>query len=284
LAAESRVGHWYARSWLALAAPLIGALAGAIMAFPLLDMIGMCPVGRTCWRGSFLLLCRSALSSAPPPASGGGFSTAASLFAASQNWTRHPLANCCNRAYMANQSRHRDALPGWRRKGPASKAVAMWGVQTISCWSNRSIHGRYRTHHRDYRTRVKALGFDLVRVRLFGKSEVGDEEHTLQIMAERPDTGQLMMDDCVTLSHRISDRIDALEEAGETLIHEAYRLEVSSPGIDRPLTRLKDYANWVGHEARITLLVPVDGNRKASRANWSRWRRGDHARRKKSGR
>jgi hypothetical protein len=71
-----------ARSWLALAAPLIGALAGAIMAFPLLDMIGMCPVGRTCWRGSFLLLCRSALSSAPPPASGGGFSTAASLFAA----------------------------------------------------------------------------------------------------------------------------------------------------------------------------------------------------------
>ena len=110
---------------------------------------------------------------------------------------------------------------------------------------------------------VKALGFDLVRVRLFGKSEVGDEERTLQIMAERPDTGQLIMDDCVTLSHRISDRIDALEEAGETLIHEAYRLEVSSPGIDRPLTRLKDYANWVGHEARITLLVPVDGNRKS---------------------
>ncbi|WP_343612945.1 hypothetical protein [Novosphingobium sp.] len=45
------LGHWYARSWLALAAPLIGALAGAIMAFPMLDMIGMCPVGRTCWRG-----------------------------------------------------------------------------------------------------------------------------------------------------------------------------------------------------------------------------------------
>ncbi|WP_206241270.1 ribosome maturation protein RimP [Novosphingobium terrae] len=110
---------------------------------------------------------------------------------------------------------------------------------------------------------VKALGFDLVRVRLFGKTEVGDEEHTLQIMAERPETGQLVMEDCVQLSHRISDKIDALEEAGETLIHEAYRLEVSSPGIDRPLTRLKDYANWLGHEARITLLVPVDGNRKS---------------------
>jgi len=91
---------------------------------------------------------------------------------------------------------------------------------------------------------------------------VGDEEHTLQIMAERPETGQLIMEDCVTLSHRISDRIDALEEAGETLIEEAYRLEVSSPGIDRPLTRLKDYADWAGHEAKVTLLVPVDGNRK----------------------
>jgi ribosome maturation factor RimP len=110
---------------------------------------------------------------------------------------------------------------------------------------------------------VKALGFDLVRVRLFGKSEVGDEEHTLQIMAERPETGQLVMQDCVVLSHRISDKIDELEAAGETLIHEAYRLEVSSPGIDRPLMRLKDYATWVGHEARITLLVPVDGNRKS---------------------
>lgn len=109
----------------------------------------------------------------------------------------------------------------------------------------------------------KALGFDLVRVRLFGKSEVGDEEHTLQIMAERPETGQLVMQDCVVLSHRISDRIDELEAAGETLIYEAYRLEVSSPGIDRPLMRIRDYANWLGHEARITLLVPVDGNRKS---------------------
>ncbi len=109
---------------------------------------------------------------------------------------------------------------------------------------------------------VKALGFELVRVILFGKSEVGDEEHTLQIMAERPDTGQLVIEDCVVLSHRISDKIDALEEAGETLIEEAYRLEVSSPGIDRPLTRLKDFAQWVGHEAKVTLTVPVDGNRK----------------------
>ena len=110
---------------------------------------------------------------------------------------------------------------------------------------------------------VKALGFDLVRVKLFGKSEVGDEEHTLQVMAERPETGQLVIEDCAALSHRISDRIDALEEAGEVLIEEAYRLEVSSPGIDRPLTRLTDFAAWVGHEARLQLVNPVEGNRKS---------------------
>ena len=110
---------------------------------------------------------------------------------------------------------------------------------------------------------VKALGFELVRVILFGKSEVGDEEHTLQIMAERLETGQLVIDDCAALSHRISDAIDALEEAGEVLIEDAYRLEVSSPGIDRPLTRAKDFANWAGHEARVQLKNPVEGNRKS---------------------
>ncbi|TYC91866.1 ribosome maturation protein RimP [Novosphingobium sp. BW1] len=110
---------------------------------------------------------------------------------------------------------------------------------------------------------VTALGFELVRVRLFGKSEVGDDEIALQIMAERPETGQLVLDDCVALSHRISNRMDALEEEGDVLIEEAYRLEVSSPGIDRPLTRTKDYVKWAGHEARINLTAPVDGNRKA---------------------
>ncbi|SFG14420.1 ribosome maturation factor RimP [Novosphingobium sp. CF614] len=110
---------------------------------------------------------------------------------------------------------------------------------------------------------VKALGFDLVRVRIFGKSEVGDDEIALQVMAENPATGQLVLDDCVKLSHRISDRMDAIEEAGEVLIDEAYRLEVSSPGIDRPLTRPKDFVNWAGHEAKVNLTAPVDGNRKA---------------------
>lgn len=100
---------------------------------------------------------------------------------------------------------------------------------------------------------VANLGLDLVRVRYFKGGEIGDEEHTLQIMAERPETGQLVIADCAELSHRISDRMDVLESAGEMLIEEAYRLEVSSPGIDRPLTRAKDFAAWTGHEARIEL-------------------------------
>jgi ribosome maturation factor RimP len=114
---------------------------------------------------------------------------------------------------------------------------------------------------------VKALGFELVRVRYFRGGEIGGDaefggEHTLQIMAENPATGQLVLDDCAALSHRISDRIDALEEAGEVLIEDAYRLEVSSPGIDRPLTRLRDFTDWAGHEAKVQLSVPVADNRK----------------------
>ena len=104
---------------------------------------------------------------------------------------------------------------------------------------------------------AKALGFDLVRVRLFG----GGDDRTLQVMAERPDTRQLDIDDCSDLSRRISDKLDALEEAGKDPIEGAYRLEVSSPGIDRPLTRLKDFTDWAGHEARITLAEKLDGRK-----------------------
>lgn len=102
---------------------------------------------------------------------------------------------------------------------------------------------------------AEALGFDLVRVKLFG----GKGDLTLQVMAERPDTRQLTIEDCAELSRRISDRLDELEAAGCDPITEEYRLEVSSPGIDRPLTRLKDFADWAGHEARITLATPIDG-------------------------
>ena len=103
-----------------------------------------------------------------------------------------------------------------------------------------------------------ALGFELVRVKLFGS----DEERTLQVMAEDPATGQLVVDQCMALSRRISDRIDAIEEEGEELVQGAYNLEVSSPGIDRPLTRPKDFANWAGHEVNISLSEKVGDHRK----------------------
>ena len=99
---------------------------------------------------------------------------------------------------------------------------------------------------------ARALGFDLVRVAMFG----GKDDLTLQVMAERPDTRQLTIDDCADLSRRISDLLDAADP-----IEEAYRLEVSSPGIDRPLTRIKDFADWAGHEARITLAEKRDGQK-----------------------
>jgi ribosome maturation factor RimP len=102
-----------------------------------------------------------------------------------------------------------------------------------------------------------ALGLSLVRVGFFG----GKSDPTLQIMAERPDTRQLTLDDCAVLSRRLSAILDVLEGTPDDPIEEAYRLEVSSPGIDRPLTRLADFADWIGHEARIKLVEPIEGRK-----------------------
>ncbi|MFM7404258.1 MAG: ribosome maturation protein RimP [Erythrobacter sp.] len=105
-----------------------------------------------------------------------------------------------------------------------------------------------------------ALGFELVRVAMV-PSEAGDGGMALQIMAEDPATGQLVLDQCAALSRRVSDVIDTVEDAGETLVEGAYHLEVSSPGIDRPLTRPKDFQNWVGHEVRIVMDKGYAGQR-----------------------
>lgn len=107
---------------------------------------------------------------------------------------------------------------------------------------------------------ANVLGFELVRVAMV-PSEAGDGGVALQIMAEDPATGQLVLDQCAALSRRVSDVIDAVEEAGEVLIEGAYHLEVSSPGIDRPLTREKDFAKWAGHEVRIVMDKGYDGQR-----------------------
>jgi ribosome maturation factor RimP len=99
---------------------------------------------------------------------------------------------------------------------------------------------------------VKHLGYELVRVMMIG----GATDPTLQVMAERADTRQLGIADCEKISRRLSDLLDLADP-----IDGCYRLEVSSPGIDRPLTRLKDYADWAGHEARITLGEPREGRK-----------------------
>jgi len=98
---------------------------------------------------------------------------------------------------------------------------------------------------------VEAAGFRLVRLRL-----LGGKRKTIQVMAERPD-GTMNVDDCAALSHALSEFLDA-----EDPIEGEYVLEVSSPGIDRPLTRITDYARWSGHEARIELAAPDATGRK----------------------
>jgi ribosome maturation factor RimP len=102
---------------------------------------------------------------------------------------------------------------------------------------------------------VKSLGYELVRVAMIG----GTSDPTLQVMAERPDTRQLDLTDCEAISRRLSDWLDQNDP-----LEGSYRLEVSSPGIDRPLTRLKDYADWAGHEARISLADPRGGRKQFS--------------------
>jgi len=104
---------------------------------------------------------------------------------------------------------------------------------------------------------AKAEGLALVRVLMIG----GKSDPTLQIMAERPDTRQLTLEDCERLSRRLSDVLDQLEAEGRDPIEEAYRLEVSSPGIDRPLTRAQDFADWAGHEARFNLAEKLNGRK-----------------------
>ena len=102
---------------------------------------------------------------------------------------------------------------------------------------------------------VEGLGYRLVRVAFVG----GRSDPTLQIMAERPDTRQLDLSDCEIISRRLSEVLDEKDP-----IEGSYRLEVSSPGIDRPLTRLADYEDWKGHEARLTLAEPINGRKQFS--------------------
>ncbi len=99
---------------------------------------------------------------------------------------------------------------------------------------------------------ANGLGFELVQVKWM-ESKKGS---TLQVMAERAD-GSMTLDDCATLSRQISAVLDV-----EDIIPNAYRLEVGSPGIDRPLVKLNDYMKYSGHVTKIETIFPIEGRKR----------------------
>jgi len=98
---------------------------------------------------------------------------------------------------------------------------------------------------------IEQAGFKLVRLRLMGGAQ-----QTLQVMAERPD-GSMDVEGCTVLSHALLDFIERHDP-----IEGEYEIEVSSPGIDRPLTRPMDFARWAGHEAKIEAAEMVEGRKR----------------------
>lgn len=102
------------------------------------------------------------------------------------------------------------------------------------------------------RPTMESLGFDLVRVQVLGRQRL-----RLQVMAEHPDGQPMTIDDCATISRALSVVLDV-----EDPIARSYTLEVSSPGIDRPLVRPGDFQRFAGHEARVELSRSLDGRRR----------------------
>jgi len=99
---------------------------------------------------------------------------------------------------------------------------------------------------------IEGMGYDLVRVHL-----TGGQRPTLQIMAERQDDAPMTVDDCADISRAVSAVLDV-----EDPLPGAYTLEVSSPGIDRPLTRGKDYVRFAGLVVRVETMLPVNGRKR----------------------
>src|SRR5438067_2928015 len=98
---------------------------------------------------------------------------------------------------------------------------------------------------------LQGMGYRLVRIRISGESGC-----TVQIMAERPD-GSMQIDDCEAISKALSPVLDVADP-----IDRAYRLEISSPGIDRPLVRRSDFERYAGHLGRIELAVAASGRKR----------------------
>jgi len=102
--------------------------------------------------------------------------------------------------------------------------------------------------------RLETMGFELVRVAVLGR-----QNPTVQVMADRADGSLISVEDCEQISHYLSTVLDV-----EDPIPGAWNLEVSSAGIDRPLTRAKDWNRFAGHLARVETLFPVEGRRRFS--------------------
>jgi len=99
---------------------------------------------------------------------------------------------------------------------------------------------------------LEAMGYDVVRIHW----QEG-KRPTLQIMADRSDKAEMTVEDCAEISHTVSALLDV-----EDPIESAYELEVSSPGIDRPLTRIQDFTEYSGFEAKIEMLLPIEGRKR----------------------
>ena len=116
----------------------------------------------------------------------------------------------------------------------------------------KTSEGRAADVERSIAPAIEAMGYDIVRVVLSGS-----QRPRLQIMAERKDGAGMVVDDCVAVSRAASAILDV-----EDPISGPYELEVSSPGIDRPLTRLADFERFAGFEAKLETALPLDGQRR----------------------
>ena len=130
----------------------------------------------------------------------------------------------------------------WRSQGRRGEKVCIWSSAIFT-----------QVSHLEpvFEPVIESAGFKLVRLRV-----MGGQNKTLQVMAERAD-GSMDVEGCSQLSHALLDFIEA-----ENPIEGDYEIEVSSPGIDRPLTRISDFTRWKGHEAKVELTAPLDGRKR----------------------
>lgn len=126
------------------------------------------------------------------------------------------------------------------------------GSEGASALRSKTSEGKAAEVERLIAPTLAAMGYDIVRVQLSG-----DRRPRLQIMAEHSDGSEMIVDHCAEISRTVSALLDV-----EDPIRGSYLLEVSSPGLDRPLTRLADFDRFAGFEARLELAVPQDGRRR----------------------